>query len=102
MKSSGGVRLSGLKPRILPRLAGIDAAAWNALGGVAHPFLRHEFLDAMETQGYPSPRVGWIPHHLLVEGGNNRMVAACPMYRKFNSLQTYIAELDARPPFKSR
>jgi predicted N-acyltransferase len=56
----------------------------------------------METQGYPSPRVGWIPHHLLVEGGNNRMVAACPMYRKFNSLQTYIAELDARPPFKSR
>ena len=37
--------------RIIRSLAEVDAAEWNALPGAEAPFLRHEFLLALETSG---------------------------------------------------
>ncbi len=39
----------------------IDPSAWNALVGADHPFLRHEFLAAIETSGCVGPGTGWLP-----------------------------------------
>lgn len=81
---------SGMKARVLRRLAEVEPGAWNALAGGAYPFLRHEFLGALEEQGCLSPRIGWVPHHLVVEDGNGRLAAACPMYLKFNSFGEFV------------
>ncbi|MDD1650204.1 MAG: GNAT family N-acetyltransferase, partial [Methylococcaceae bacterium] len=64
-------------------LAGVDGADWNRLEGTAFPYLRHEFLLALETQGCLGERVGWQPYHLLIEGPEGRLLAALPQYLKF-------------------
>ncbi len=81
---------SGIKVRIIPRLAETDAEAWNALGARDYPFLRHEFLNALEEQGCLGRRMGWVPNHLLLEDASGRLVAACPMYRKYNSFGEFV------------
>lgn len=80
----------GMKTRVVRRLAEVDAAAWNALTGGAYPFLRHEFLSALEECGCLGQRVGWMPRHLLFEDGAGRLVAACPMYLKSNSFGEFV------------
>ncbi len=44
----------------------LDPQAWNALEGTDVPFLRHEFLAALEHTGCVGPGTGWTPrlHHL--------------------------------------
>lgn len=80
----------GMKTRIVRCLAEIDREAWNALTGGTYPFLRHEFLSALEEQGCLGRRVGWMPHHLLIEDGAGRLLAALPMYLKFNSFGEFV------------
>ncbi len=67
--------------RFLESIAQIDARRWNALAGAAQPFLRHEFLLALEESGCAAPRNGWAPEHLVVEdsrGQRWRRAAAVP------------------------
>jgi hypothetical protein len=52
------------------------AAAWNALAGAAQPFLRHEFLLALEESAAQRPRTGWSPRHVL-EDEAGRPSARC-------------------------
>jgi predicted N-acyltransferase len=80
----------GLKARTVPRLAEVEPQAWNALSGGAYPFLRHEFLAALEEQGCVTRRIGWVPRHLLVEDRAGRLLAALPMYLKFNSFGEFV------------
>jgi predicted N-acyltransferase len=62
----------------------IPAADWNRLVDPDTPFLRHEFLAAMEHHGCVGQELGWIPRHIaLREGG--ALVAAAPCYVKLNS-----------------
>jgi len=53
----------------LPAMEAVPAAAWNALVGDDHPFLRHEFLHALEASGSVSPATGWVPRHLTLWHG---------------------------------
>ncbi len=39
----------------------IDPGQWNALAGREQPFLRHEFLAALEHGGCVGPARGWLP-----------------------------------------
>ncbi len=71
-------------------LAEADPAAWNRLTRNAYPYLRHEFLLAMETQGCLGERVGWQPYHLLFEGPDGGLLAALPQYLKFNSFGEFV------------
>jgi len=68
----------------------IDPAAWNALAGDDLPFLRHEFLAAMEHHGCVGERFGWIPRHLALRDGVGDLVAAAPCYLKFNSYGEFV------------
>jgi predicted N-acyltransferase len=63
----------------------VPRADWNRLSGTAHPFLRHEFLDALESCGCLGEAYGWLPRHLLLRDAEGRLQAAAPCYLKFNS-----------------
>jgi len=81
---------AGLRPRIVRHIGAVDSAAWNALTDGAYPFLRHEFLFALEECGCLGKPVGWIPHHLLIEDSERRPIAALPMYLKLNSFGEFV------------
>ncbi len=67
----------------------IDRASWNALelGGV--PFLRHEFLSALEASGVVSPASGWTPCHVTLSLGLE-LVGAMPLYAKTHSWGEFV------------
>ena len=73
-----------ISARLLPSLAEIDPAVWDALHGSDNPLVSHAFLSALERTGCLRSDWGWQPHHLtLWEAGE--LLAAAPMYLKSNS-----------------
>ncbi|MBE0488853.1 MAG: GNAT family N-acetyltransferase [Halomonas sp.] len=73
----------------LPAIEAVPAAAWNALVGNDHPFLRHEFLLALEASGSVSPATGWVPRHLTLWQGE-ALVGVMPYYLKHHSFGEYV------------
>ena len=51
----------------------------------SHPFLRHEFLFALEKSGSVGRQTGWIPRYFLYRDVTNAILAAIPTYIKYNS-----------------
>jgi predicted N-acyltransferase len=76
--------------RFLDSITQIDAASWNAMAGATQPFLRHEFLSAMEESGCASTRTGWDPKHVLIEDAAGVPVAAMPLFRKSHSRGEFV------------
>ncbi|WP_229803308.1 GNAT family N-acetyltransferase [Litchfieldella qijiaojingensis] len=67
----------------------LPAEAWNALVGDAYPFLRHEFLHALEASGAVCGRSGWEPCHLALWWGD-ALVGVMPCYHKYHSFGEYV------------
>ncbi len=63
---------------------------WNALEGTDNPFLRYEFLSALEQHGCVGAHIGWLPRHLLAEDERGRLWGAVPMYLKYNSFGEFV------------
>jgi len=78
------------KVRILEDITSVGREDWNALGVTPYPFLRHEFLSALEHTGCLGERYGWLPRHITVFDASDRLVAAAPMYLKFNSYGEFV------------
>ena len=76
--------------RFLESIADIDAASWNALTGCEQPFVRHEFLLALEASGCASPRTGWTARHIVLEDSDGRAIGAMPLYRKGHSRGEFV------------
>jgi hypothetical protein len=74
----------------LSSIAQIDAQGWNALAGNAQPFLRHEFLLALEESGCAAPRTGWNPEHLVLEDSAGKLAGAMPLFRKAHSRGEFV------------
>ena len=70
-------------------IAQVDCTVWNLLAGIAYPFLRHEFLLALEQSGSVSGQTGWEPGHLLVVD-EGELVAFMPLYLKQHSWGEYV------------
>jgi hypothetical protein len=66
-------------------IAEIPAAQWNRLVDPDAPFLRHEFLVAMERHGCVGESLGWIPRHLALRDSEGDLLAVAPCYIKLNS-----------------
>lgn len=66
------------------RIGDISGTDWNRLAGTDYPFLRHEYLSALELSGCVSEATGWQPQHVLIYEGVE-LVACCPLYLKFHS-----------------
>lgn len=71
-------------------IAGVDAAAWDALHDGANPFVAHAFLNLLETSGSVGPGSGWQAAPLLVEDASGALVAAAPAYLKGHSQGEYV------------
>jgi len=75
--------------RICHELESIAAGEWNNLAGTDNPFLRHEFLAALERHGAVAPAKGWLPHHLLLYDAKG-LAAAAPCYLKSHSWGEFV------------
>ena len=93
-----------LVTRVVPDLAGVDPAQWDALDHGPSPFTEHGFLRALELSGSVGPGTGWEPHYVLVEAEpedpsaedagspsqGRTLVGAVAAYRKDHSYGEYI------------
>ncbi|MBX9873398.1 MAG: GNAT family N-acetyltransferase, partial [Beijerinckiaceae bacterium] len=98
--SEGGA--GDLRVRVATSLKAVPAAAWNACAHPAlperepvgfdreNPFVSHEFLRALEESGCVGGRSGWSPAYLLVEDGEDRLLAAAPSFLKSHSQGEYV------------
>ena len=73
----------------ISEISEVDAESWNNLVGDDYPFIRHEFLLALEQSGAVSIKTGWQPQHLLVYS-NNELIGCMPLYLKFHSRGEYV------------
>lgn len=78
-----------MRVTLIDSLADIDAAAWNAVAGLDHPFTRHEFLYALERSGAAAADSGWSPRHALVRRGGE-LIGVLPLYVKSHSYGEYV------------
>jgi len=76
--------------RVLTSITEVDRQAWDALAGPDPlPFIRWDWLDALESSGSATARTGWEPQHLTLWRGDT-LVAASPAYVKHHSMGEYI------------
>ncbi len=76
--------------RVLDSISSIAASEWNALLDAPYPFLRHEFLHALEQHGSACAETGWQAHHLVLENTAGAVVAATPLYLKSHSYGEFV------------
>jgi uncharacterized protein len=67
----------------LTTLAAIDAGSWNALAGDS-PFLKHEFLHALEQSGCVGHGTTWQPCHIVARDEHG-LAGALPLFIKYDS-----------------
>ena len=81
-----------LQLRIAQSSTSLPSAAWNALlaqQSQPTPFMRHEYLAALEASGSATPRTGWAARFFTLWQGAE-LVAACPLYLKSHSYGEYV------------
>ncbi|MFC5508410.1 GNAT family N-acetyltransferase [Bosea massiliensis] len=91
-----------LRVRVATSLKAVPAAAWDACAHPAppdglpsgldreNPFISYAFLRALEESGCVGGRSGWSPAYLLVEDGEDRLLAAAPSFLKSHSQGEYV------------
>lgn len=76
--------------RFINSISEVSATRWNTVNCHAYPFLRYEFLHALEASGSVSQQQGWQPQHLLIEDAHSQLVATLPLYIKAHSYGEYV------------
>jgi uncharacterized protein len=89
-----------LRINVLPSIADVPAAAWEACanpdgaeGASAapyNPFISHAFLSALEASGSAVARTGWQPQHLAAEDASGNILGVVPCYLKSHSRGEYV------------
>lgn len=70
-------------------ITSVSQDAWNFLLESNYPFLKHEFLLALEGSESVNLATGWQPKHLLGFIGE-KLVFAMPLYEKHHSYGEYV------------
>jgi predicted N-acyltransferase len=81
---------ASIKVRLIDSIGELAAPQWNALSADNYPFLRHEFLAALEDTGCASEYTGWKPHHLICEDSSGNLLGGMPLYLKNNSYGEFV------------
>src|SRR5437588_11729682 len=87
-----------LRIRVLPAIADVPAAAWDACANPSsnseeqahNPFISHAFLSALEASGSATARTGWQPQHLVAETETGTVLGVVPAYLKSHSRGEYV------------
>lgn len=81
------------EPELVARIAhgvgAIDRSTWDSLAGSGDPFLRHAFLELLETSRSVGDDNGWTALPILVEQGA-AIIGAAPAYLKTHSQGEYV------------
>ena len=78
--------------RVLPSPSDVSPEAWNALLAAEaepSPFMRHEYLSALNDSRSATPESGWVPQFVTLWQGE-QLQAACPLYVKDHSYGEYV------------
>jgi uncharacterized protein len=67
----------------------LDPRQWNGLGGTQNPFLRHEFLSALERTQCIGERTGWVPRYLTLTDKHG-LAGAVPAFIKSHSYGEFV------------
>ena len=92
MPAEASVAETVIMTRVLSSLQEVAAADWNALLAQqpqATPFMRHEYLLALESSGSACAQTGWLARPVTLWQGDE-LVAACPLYLKGHSYGEYV------------
>eukprot|EP00890_Picochlorum_soloecismus_P002334 jgi/Picsp_1/3100/NSC_05941-R1_protein of hypothetical function duf482 len=69
----------------------IGRAEWDSCHDGGNPFVKYDFLHALELSKSACARSGWTPAHLVArDGQTNELIIACPMYLKSHSYGEYV------------
>lgn len=75
---------------ILDKISDVAASEWNRLlCDDSGPFLRHEFLSALEETDCVGKDTGWQIAHLILKR-NTELIGAMPLYLKQHSYGEYV------------
>src|SRR5579859_4009091 len=78
-----------MRMQVHESVADIDAVEWNRLAG-GYPFLRHEFLAALEHSGSAAAATGWQALHLTCRDAAGGLAGALPLYLKSHSYGEFV------------
>ena len=78
-----------MKISTIDSVEALGSDAWNRLVGVDYPFLRYEFLHALETSAATCADTGWLPCH-QVAYQDDQAVALLPLFNKDHSYGEYV------------
>lgn len=82
--------------KVLNGLSTIKPQEWNALVPSDAPFLKYQFLQALELSGCVGGHSGWLPAHFVLHnalsdrGSPQKLIGAIPAYVKDNSYGEYV------------
>lgn len=76
--------------RLATAVGALDRLQWDALVPGGNPFMRHDFLTALEDSGSVGEGTGWQPLPLVMEDAGGRLLAALPAYGKSHSQGEYV------------
>jgi predicted N-acyltransferase len=82
--------MTAVTARIADGVAAIAAADWDACAGADNPFLSHAFLSIVEQSGSATPRTGWQPIPIVIDGPDGRPAGIAPAYAKSHSQGEYV------------
>ncbi|HEY4873247.1 MAG TPA: GNAT family N-acetyltransferase [Steroidobacteraceae bacterium] len=78
-----------MRSGIHSRIDAIEPHQWNALSGTHIPFLRHEFLSALEHTGCVGEHTGWEPRYFTLHDDAG-LCAAVPAFIKMHSYGEFV------------
>ena len=79
-----------MRTAVVSHIRDIARADWNRVTGTGHPFLRHEFLSALESHGCVGESFGWWPQHIAVYDDADALAGVAPLYLKNNSYGEFV------------
>ena len=82
-----------IKVSLIDSINEISREDWNRITGLDYPFIRHEFLYALEKSACVDEETGWAPQHCMVYD-KGELIALMPMYRKTHSHGEYVFDFE--------
>src|ERR1700685_1912126 len=89
LRGSTRAGLKGMRSGIHSHIDALERRQWNALAGTHIPFLRHEFLSALEHTGCAGEHTGWDPRYFTLHDARG-LAAAIPAFVKMHSYGEFV------------
>ena len=75
---------------VIQQIRDIPAGQWNSVTGTGNPFLRYEFLAALEQHHCVGEHHGWLPRHIAAYDDDGKLAGLVPLYLKDNSYGEFV------------